>query len=184
MPPPTAPPVAAATPLAGATAPDSNASAPATVGDTPAALESLLAACGVTDDGAALRASNGDLTGLPQRAILAVARWYADSCGLPHSDVAVIDLRGKLTPYVKASGVMRYARDKYKSIDHETPVTISNGTYIVVFATVVLSDGRSVRDFACRRLTDHNSVMACSTAATVRALRIAVGIPIPSEGEL
>lgn len=157
-----------------------------TVSGALGALEKLLESHGVTDSQVIRRASNGDLGGLNDGQKSVVAQWYAEQCGLHPSDVAVIALQGRCVPYVKAAGVMRFARDRYKSLDHETPIIQSHGSraFVTVFASVEMSDGRKVRDFASRPLTDHNSIMACSTAATVRVLRIAVGIPIPSEGEI
>lgn len=149
-------------------------------------LASLLESCGVTDPDKVRDVASGDLKSLTEQQRLAVAEWHAKACGLHASEVAVCSMQGRVIPYVKASGVMRFSRDRFKSIDHEEPKIISHGqkSFVVVFATVVMNDGRSVREFAARSLADHNSLMACSTAATVRALRIAVGIPLPSEGEL
>lgn len=157
-----------------------------TVSGALSAIEAMLAECGVSSE-QARRIASGDLRGTTPEIKSRIAAWYAAECGLHASEVAVITARdGNCIPYVKASGVLRFAREKYKSIDHEAPTVLAHGNkaFVVVFARVVLSDGREVRDFACRPLTDHNAVMACSTAATIRVLRIAVGIPIPSEGEL
>jgi hypothetical protein len=149
-------------------------------------LEKLLDSLKVTETVRAQVAS-GDLTSLQPRDADKVCAWYALTCGLHPSEVCTVKVKGdsgKVIPYVKASGVMRFARGKFKRLTRDAPQFVNNNRTVIVFATVEMSDGSSVTDFASRDATDARSLMACSTAASVRVLRIACGIPIPSEGEV
>lgn len=123
-----------------------------------------------------------DLTKLNDIQSLAVCEWYAEKIGLPKSDVCVLKIQNKSIAYVKATGVFRLSRDKVLSIVRETPRMLTP-KLVMVECTVTLKDGTVWKDVACRELNDGRSVMACSTAATVRTLRLAIGIPIPGEGE-
>ena len=127
--------------------------------------------------------ADGDLSALQPRDTLKICAWYAQTCGLHESEVCAMKLKdGRVIPYVKATGVMRFARGKVKSVSREMPKF--ENRMVIVFCTVTMIEGNTFQDFACRELTDSKSVMACSTAATVRALRLACGIPLPSENEL
>lgn len=149
----------------------------------PPELEALLDSLGVRDRDVAKAVTANDLSGVSDDIASQIANWYALRCGLNPSQVAVLKTRSGKICYVKASGVFEYARGKYRSISVDQPILFGTST-VVVFATVEMSDGSSVRLFAARHVDGANSLMACATAATVRALRVAVGIPLPSEGEL
>lgn len=148
----------------------------------PSGLEAVLDACGVSDTTARTRVAGNDLTGLPDKALAAICEWYAESCGLHPSEVCAMRVQGRIIPYVKASGVIRYAREKIKTVERRGPEF--HGTVTVVHCTVTMKDGTVFQDFAARDGKDARTIMSCSTAATVRALRIACGIPLPSEGEI
>jgi hypothetical protein len=144
-------------------------------------LEALLDEWGITEQIKYQVASN-DLTRLNDKQKQRICAWYAEQCSLHVSEVAAIEVKGKVFAYVKASGVMRVAREKIQRVDRSEPKLL-NSRMVYVECTVTLKDGTVWKDVACRDLTDARSVMACSTAATVRCLRLAVGIPIPGEGE-
>lgn len=152
--------------------------------DTTSSLYSLLVECGVSENlrGQAL---SGDLTGLTVAQIHSVCEWHANACGLHASEVAAIKLQGRIVPYVKAMGVRRFARGKVKRVSQDSVDIVKGQSMSLVIAkvTVETADG-TFQAIGCRTLSDHNSLMSASTAAEIRAIRIAVGIPLPSEGEV
>ena len=180
MPPPIAPPVAAPALPTEVKTQSQQTETPMPVD---AVLLDLLSRCGVTDSRAAERVSSNDLSGIPESAYPAIARWYADACGLNSQQVSVFRGKAGTLVYIKASGVYEYARGKYQSVTAGLPTLFGTST-VLVTARVVLKDGSTVETFAARRADGPESLMACATAASVRALRVAFGIPIPSEGEL
>lgn len=161
---------------------DTDVSAPGhTIGGIDSALDSLLDELKVSPSDRP-RVAAGDFNGLKPAQVSVLCAWYAESCGLHVSDVCAFKADGTLKPYVKASGIMRLARDRVQSIEHGSPQFIGAKT-VLVECVVTLKDGTRWHDMASREMTDSRSIMACCTAATVRAVRLAVGIPLPSDME-
>ena len=146
-----------------------------------AGLEALLDSLGVSESSKKKVASH-DLSALTASQKEAVCKWFADQCGLYHSEVCVISTNGISKPYVRAAGLMRLARERVLSIVHTSPRI--EGKLCIVECTVIMKDNTVFHDIGAREIVDAKSIMACSTASTVRALRLAVGIPLPGEGEL
>lgn len=179
MPPPKAPRVEAEARVDGSVP----AQASIVTGSTES-LEALLSELGIAERSVVNEVASNNLASIPRQHHSRIAAWYADQCGLHASDVAVFASQAGMVCYVKASGVFRYARNKFQDVEVFAPEFPGSGKFVVVNCKVTLSDGKTVKTFAARALTDAQSIMACATAATVRALRLAVGIPLPSEGEL
>lgn len=147
-----------------------------------AELDALLDSLRVTPE-AVSKARRNDLSGIPSQHREKVAAWYAQACGLNPTHVSILASKRGDIVYVKASGVYEYARGKYQSVKAHSPELFGSRT-VIVRATVTLKDGSTVEQFAARECGNALDIMACATAATVRALRLALGIPLPSEGEL